>query len=163
MAYVAFPSRLPRCSLTDVTGVLCVSTALAVSGWYVAFTGSGLKARAPEPFPLSRVFPFPLSPSHPLGVPAFLGCLPRVEAAVLRRLSLRSCRGRTRVTALPGPPDPWAAIAKIGSSAWAEGRVLGSLQLVSELGLTGLVVDLNCNSESSQQWQGARRAEETGR
>ncbi|MQL90107.1 hypothetical protein Taro_022693, partial [Colocasia esculenta] len=26
-----------------------------------------------------------------------------------------------------GSPDPWAATAKIGSSAWAEGRVLGSL------------------------------------
>ncbi|MQL73691.1 hypothetical protein Taro_006059 [Colocasia esculenta] len=36
-----------------------------------------------------------------------------------------SCQ--TRVIALPGPPDPWAAIAKIGSTAWAEGRVLGSL------------------------------------
>ncbi|MQL86032.1 hypothetical protein Taro_018551 [Colocasia esculenta] len=32
MAYVAFPSRRPRRRLTDVTGVLCVSTALAVSG-----------------------------------------------------------------------------------------------------------------------------------
>ncbi|MQL87675.1 hypothetical protein Taro_020222 [Colocasia esculenta] len=32
MAFVAFPSRRPRRSLTDVTGVLCVSTALAVSG-----------------------------------------------------------------------------------------------------------------------------------
>ncbi|MQL84019.1 hypothetical protein Taro_016518 [Colocasia esculenta] len=69
---------------------------LSPSGWYVAFTGSGLKARAPEPFPLSRASPFPLSLSRPLGVPAFLGCLPRVEAAVLRRLSLRSCRGRVR-------------------------------------------------------------------
>ncbi|MQM09180.1 hypothetical protein Taro_042050, partial [Colocasia esculenta] len=29
-----------------------------------------------------------------------------------------------RVIALPGPPGPWAATAKIGSSAWAEGRVL---------------------------------------
>ncbi|MQL81036.1 hypothetical protein Taro_013490 [Colocasia esculenta] len=37
-----------------------------------------------------------------------------------------SCQ--THVIAFPGPPDPWAAIAKIGSSAWAEGRVLGSLQ-----------------------------------
>ncbi|MQM03713.1 hypothetical protein Taro_036498 [Colocasia esculenta] len=27
---------------------------------------------------------------------AVLGCLPRVEAAVLRRVSLRSCRGRVR-------------------------------------------------------------------
>ncbi|MQM18425.1 hypothetical protein Taro_051416 [Colocasia esculenta] len=26
-----------------------------------------------------------------------------------------------------GSPDPWAATAKIGSSVWAEGRVLGSL------------------------------------
>ncbi|MQM02702.1 hypothetical protein Taro_035470 [Colocasia esculenta] len=43
-----------------------------------------------------------------------------------------SCQ--TRVIALPGPPGPWAATAKIGSSAWAEGRVLGSLQLVSEPG-----------------------------
>ncbi|MQL69455.1 hypothetical protein Taro_001736 [Colocasia esculenta] len=32
IAYVAFPSRRPRRSLTDVTGILCVSTALAVSG-----------------------------------------------------------------------------------------------------------------------------------
>ncbi|MQL80312.1 hypothetical protein Taro_012762, partial [Colocasia esculenta] len=32
MAYVSFPSRRPRRSLTDVTGVLCVSTALVVSG-----------------------------------------------------------------------------------------------------------------------------------
>ncbi|MQM17045.1 hypothetical protein Taro_050014 [Colocasia esculenta] len=66
------------------------------TGWYVAFTGSGLKARASEPFPLSRASPLPLSLSRPLGVPAFLGCLPLVEAAVLRRLSLRSCRGRVR-------------------------------------------------------------------
>ncbi|MQL78536.1 hypothetical protein Taro_010971 [Colocasia esculenta] len=29
-----------------------------------------------------------------------------------------------------GSLDPWAATAKIGSSAWAEGRVLGSLQLI---------------------------------
>ncbi|MQL87588.1 hypothetical protein Taro_020134 [Colocasia esculenta] len=36
-----------------------------------------------------------------------------------------------RVIALPGPPGPWAATVKIGSSAWAECRVLGSLQLVS--------------------------------
>ncbi|MQL74891.1 hypothetical protein Taro_007249 [Colocasia esculenta] len=27
-----------------------------------------------------------------------------------------------------GSPNPWAATPKIGSSAWAEGRVLGSLQ-----------------------------------
>ncbi|MQL71608.1 hypothetical protein Taro_003944 [Colocasia esculenta] len=44
MAYVAFPSRRPRRSLTDITGVLCVSTALAVSGerdkLAVAFTFS---------------------------------------------------------------------------------------------------------------------------
>ncbi|MQL69524.1 hypothetical protein Taro_001788 [Colocasia esculenta] len=44
MAYVAFPSRRPRRSLTDMTGVLCVSTALAVSGerdkMAVAFTFS---------------------------------------------------------------------------------------------------------------------------
>ncbi|MQL78621.1 hypothetical protein Taro_011048 [Colocasia esculenta] len=45
----------------------------------------------------------------------------------------RASRRLTCVIALPGPPDPWAAIAKIGSSAWAEGRVLGSLQLVSLL------------------------------
>ncbi|MQL77845.1 hypothetical protein Taro_010263 [Colocasia esculenta] len=66
-----------------------------VSG--IATGGSGLKARAPEPFPLYRASPLPLSLSRPLGVPAFLGCLPRVEAAALRRLSLRSCRGRVRV------------------------------------------------------------------
>ncbi|MQL76563.1 hypothetical protein Taro_008952 [Colocasia esculenta] len=30
---------------------------------------------------------------------------------------------------LSGSPDPWAATAKIGSSAWAEGRVLESLHL----------------------------------
>ncbi|MQL94281.1 hypothetical protein Taro_026931 [Colocasia esculenta] len=29
-----------------------------------------------------------------------------------------------------GSPDPWAATAKIGSSAWAEGRVLGSLHIL---------------------------------
>ncbi|MQL82338.1 hypothetical protein Taro_014824 [Colocasia esculenta] len=44
MAYVAFPSRRPSRSLTEVTGVLCVSTALAVSGerdkMAVAFTFS---------------------------------------------------------------------------------------------------------------------------
>ncbi|MQM22275.1 hypothetical protein Taro_055326 [Colocasia esculenta] len=63
----------------------------------VAFSGSGLKARAPEPFPLSRIF---LSPFLPLTLSElrwFCGCLPRVEAAVLRRVSLRSCRGRVRV------------------------------------------------------------------
>ncbi|MQL86229.1 hypothetical protein Taro_018771 [Colocasia esculenta] len=42
----------------------------------VAFSGSGLKARAPELFPLSRIFPFPLFPSRPLGVPAVLGVPP---------------------------------------------------------------------------------------
>ncbi|MQL87357.1 hypothetical protein Taro_019894 [Colocasia esculenta] len=41
-----------------------------------------------------------------------------------RYISCQTC-----VIALSGPPDPWAATAKIGSSAWAEGRVLGSLQL----------------------------------
>ncbi|MQL93286.1 hypothetical protein Taro_025930, partial [Colocasia esculenta] len=55
----------------------------------IATWGSGLIARAPEPFPLSRASPFPLSLSSPLGVPAFLGCLPLIEAAVLKRLSLR--------------------------------------------------------------------------
>ncbi|MQL72496.1 hypothetical protein Taro_004830 [Colocasia esculenta] len=42
----------------------------------VAFSGSGLNARAPELFSLSRVFPFPLSPSRPLGVPTVLGVPP---------------------------------------------------------------------------------------
>ncbi|MQL93036.1 hypothetical protein Taro_025674, partial [Colocasia esculenta] len=42
----------------------------------VAFSGSRLKARAPELFSISRVFPFPLSPSRPLGVPAVLGVPP---------------------------------------------------------------------------------------
>ncbi|MQM02530.1 hypothetical protein Taro_035291, partial [Colocasia esculenta] len=63
----------------------------------VAFSGSGLKARAPEPFPLLSRLSFPplfLSPSR--SFPAVLGCLPRVEVAVLRRVSLRSCRGRVR-------------------------------------------------------------------
>ncbi|MQL97134.1 hypothetical protein Taro_029816 [Colocasia esculenta] len=34
-----------------------------------------------------------------------------------------------------GSLDPWAATAKIGSSAWAEGRFLGSLQLVRLLSI----------------------------
>ncbi|MQL68051.1 hypothetical protein Taro_000305 [Colocasia esculenta] len=65
---------------------------------YVAFSGTaGLFTQEPEPFPLSRASPFPLSFSHHLGVfLAVLGCLPRVEAAMLRRVPLHSCRGRVR-------------------------------------------------------------------
>ncbi|MQL70530.1 hypothetical protein Taro_002836, partial [Colocasia esculenta] len=75
----------------------------------------------------------------------------------------RRRRGGSRdvVYSPSGSPDPWAATAKIGSSAWAEGRVLGSLQLVSELGLTGLVVDLNCNSKRSQARQLVEQQDES--
>ncbi|MQM12913.1 hypothetical protein Taro_045831 [Colocasia esculenta] len=45
-----------------------------------------------------------------------------------------------------GSPDPWAATAKIGSLAWAEGQVLGSLQLVSER-----ESDRTCNGFELQQ------------
>ncbi|MQL84369.1 hypothetical protein Taro_016879, partial [Colocasia esculenta] len=88
MAYVAFPSRRPRRSLTDVTDVLCVSTALAVSGERDEMADPGLKPGRPSP-----------SPSLSLALselPAVLGCLPCVEAAVLRRVLLRPCRGRVR-------------------------------------------------------------------
>ncbi|MQL71039.1 hypothetical protein Taro_003356 [Colocasia esculenta] len=59
----------------------------------------------------------------------------------------------TRVIALPGPPGPWAATAKIGSSAWAEGRVLGSLQLdvlrrVSLRSCRGRVRAVRCEEET---------------
>ncbi|MQL73621.1 hypothetical protein Taro_005958 [Colocasia esculenta] len=64
---------------------------------YVAFSvPRALRPRRPSPFSLFCASPFPLFLSRPLGVPASLGCLPRVEAAVLRRVSLRSCRGRVR-------------------------------------------------------------------
>ncbi|MQM17353.1 hypothetical protein Taro_050328 [Colocasia esculenta] len=105
MAYVAFPSRLPRRRLTDVTGVLCVSTALAVSvgcdGGCVAFwfpwrhgvcrllSSVGLKPGRLSPSP--SLAP-PLSPSLSLALsefPAVLGCLPYVEGSC----SCRAVRG----------------------------------------------------------------------
>ncbi|MQM19335.1 hypothetical protein Taro_052337 [Colocasia esculenta] len=55
-----------------------------------------LKARAPEPFPLFRASPFPSLSLALSELPSVLGCLPHVEAAVLRRVTLRSCRGRVR-------------------------------------------------------------------
>ncbi|MQL92490.1 hypothetical protein Taro_025115 [Colocasia esculenta] len=56
----------------------------------------GLKPGRPSPSP--SLAPL-LSPSLSLALSelsAVLGCLPRVEAAVLRRVSLRPCRGRVR-------------------------------------------------------------------
>ncbi|MQL69945.1 hypothetical protein Taro_002253 [Colocasia esculenta] len=56
----------------------------------------GLKPGRPSSSPSLAFF---LSPSFPLALSEFRrcwGCLPRVEAAVLRRVSLRSCRGRVR-------------------------------------------------------------------
>ncbi|MQM14008.1 hypothetical protein Taro_046933 [Colocasia esculenta] len=48
-------------------------------------------------------------------------------------------------------PDPWAATTKIGSLAWAEGRVLGVVTVgIRARSLTGLVVDLNCNEKRRQ-------------
>ncbi|MQL99832.1 hypothetical protein Taro_032563 [Colocasia esculenta] len=120
--HVAFPSHRPRHRLTDVTGVLCVSTALAVSvgcdGGCVAFwfpwrhgvcrllRTAGLKPGRPSPSPSLA----PLLPPLSLALselPTVLGCLPRVEAAVLRRVTLRSCRGCVRavcmISMLPSP------------------------------------------------------------
>ncbi|MQL76468.1 hypothetical protein Taro_008860 [Colocasia esculenta] len=84
-----------------------------------------------------------------------------------------------------GSPDPWAATAKIGSSVWAEGRVLGGRsrrrcqqtsqwhslrvqrQQQRQVGSSSRSTSLSRSSmqtgETSQQRQGARRAEETGR
>ncbi|MQL94807.1 hypothetical protein Taro_027481 [Colocasia esculenta] len=88
----------------------------------------GLKPGRPSPFPLSLA-PL-LSPSFSLALselPAVLGCLPRVEATVLRRAAVqRSCLCRA---------------------------VRGGDGQTDEKAPTG---------ESSQQRQGARRAEETG-
>ncbi|MQM11523.1 hypothetical protein Taro_044431 [Colocasia esculenta] len=56
----------------------------------------GLKPGRPSPSP--SLAPL-LSPSLSLALselPAVLGCLPRVEAAVLRRVLLRPCKGRVR-------------------------------------------------------------------
>ncbi|MQL82048.1 hypothetical protein Taro_014512 [Colocasia esculenta] len=118
MAYVAFPSCRPRRRLTDVTGVLCVSTALAVSagsrrygrrdqgrdGGCVAFGGpvrrgacrlfwdAGLSPGARAPFPLSPFF-FPFFLSLPLrALLGGRGAFSMVVAAVLRWASFR-CAG----------------------------------------------------------------------
>ncbi|MQL68118.1 hypothetical protein Taro_000430 [Colocasia esculenta] len=96
MAYVAFPSRRPRRRLIDVTGVLCVSTALAVSGE---------------------------SSQQRQGT-----CRAEETGRLAVDVCLRYISCQTGAIALPGPPGSWAATAKIGSSASAEGRVLGSLQ-----------------------------------
>ncbi|MQL86202.1 hypothetical protein Taro_018730 [Colocasia esculenta] len=58
---------------------------------------------------------------------ALLSCFRLYASSLAVDVYLRYISYQTRVIALPGPPGPWAATAKIGSSAWAEGRVLGSL------------------------------------
>ncbi|MQL87512.1 hypothetical protein Taro_020051 [Colocasia esculenta] len=58
----------------------------------------------------------------------------RMEFRTVRLLSSGRARaGQRRWSdySPSGSPDPWAATAKIESSAWAEGRVLGSLQVIS--------------------------------
>ncbi|MQL88736.1 hypothetical protein Taro_021301 [Colocasia esculenta] len=59
----------------------------------------------------------------------------RTEFPTVRLLSsgrARAGRRRRGDYSPSGSPDPWAATAKIGSSAWAEGWVLGSLQTCPE-------------------------------
>ncbi|MQM19482.1 hypothetical protein Taro_052485, partial [Colocasia esculenta] len=174
----------------------------------------GLKARAPEPFPLFRASPFPLSFSRLSELPSILGCLPRVEAAVLRRVTLRSCRGRVRaVRDIPyvaflkatGPMSPsqsrhltellwlvWDAEdslefypAQASQSFFSLPRSLRPRNHLERSGPCGghdeqlygvsdreyfpyrvsfsFASALPFVGESSQQRQGARRAEETGR
>ncbi|MQM00531.1 hypothetical protein Taro_033263 [Colocasia esculenta] len=164
----------------------------------------GLKPGRPSP---SLSLAPLLSPSLSLALselPAVLGCLPRVEAAVLRRVSLRSCRGRVRAVralvvglgrrgqfgVLPGAgqpvllltaslltaPEPFGEVRRgtvvrpdygdvcYSPSAPRPPRSVGGdheNQVLSVgRGSGSRVVTVG---ESSQQRQGARQAEETGR
>ncbi|MQL68554.1 hypothetical protein Taro_000794 [Colocasia esculenta] len=133
---------------------------------------AGLKPGHPSPSPLSRASPFPLSLSRPLGVPAFLGCLPRVEAAVLRRVSLCSCRGLVRAvrreeeTTKP-TRRPKRVRSSRGELSWLVWDAEDSLEFYpvqASQSFFSLPRSLRPrNRESSQQRQGARRAEEAGR
>ncbi|MQL76955.1 hypothetical protein Taro_009355 [Colocasia esculenta] len=95
----------------------------------------GLKARAPDPFPLSRASPFPLSFTRPLGVfRRFRGVVFVPCGARRRRFYLREgpngCILRVEVSL------PSSGRVRVGRSRWG--------------------------GKSSQQRQGARRAEKTG-
>ncbi|MQL70256.1 hypothetical protein Taro_002584 [Colocasia esculenta] len=106
---------------------------LSPSGLMDGDMGPGARALPP----LSRLsFPPPLSLALS-ELPTVLGCLPRVEASVLRRVSLRSCRGCVRaVRCEEETAKPTRRPQRVRSSR---------------------------GGESSQQRQVARRAEETGR
>ncbi|MQL80931.1 hypothetical protein Taro_013387, partial [Colocasia esculenta] len=106
MAYVAFPSRRPRRMGCDRGYVAFLKTTYSLSpsglmdgdmGVCRILNSVGLKPGRPSPSP--SLVPL-LSPSLSLALskfPAVLGFLPRVEVAVLRTVSLRSCRGSVHV------------------------------------------------------------------
>ncbi|MQM02701.1 hypothetical protein Taro_035471 [Colocasia esculenta] len=97
----------------------------------------GLKAWAPEPLPPLSHLSFPPLSLALSELPSVLGCLPRVEAAVLRRVTLRSCRGCVRaVRCEEETTKPTRRPQRVRSSR---------------------------GGESSQQRQGVRQVEETGR
>ncbi|MQM15643.1 hypothetical protein Taro_048593, partial [Colocasia esculenta] len=59
-------------------------------------------------------------------MPRSFGVLPGVDQSILLLTASLFVAPEPLGEASPsGSPDPWAATAKIGSSAWAEGRVLG--------------------------------------
>ncbi|MQL73501.1 hypothetical protein Taro_005861 [Colocasia esculenta] len=169
-------------------------------------SSAGLKPGRPSPSPSFAPL---LSPSLSLALselPSVLGCLPRVEAAVLRRVTLHSCRGRVHAvrceeeTAKPTRRPQWVRSSRreaVGAyvafsvqrqaGSRAEGKtVVRTVAYESLAELSWLVWDTEDslefypaqasqsffslprslrprNRESSQQRQGARRAEETGR
>ncbi|MQL77698.1 hypothetical protein Taro_010109 [Colocasia esculenta] len=143
----------------------------------------GLKPGRPSPSP--SLAPL-LSPSLSLTLselPAVLGCLPRVEAAVLWRVTLRSCRGRVRaVRCEEEMAKPTRRPQRVRSSRGGDrAYVAFSVQRqpcgghneqsygVSDREYFPYRVSFSFASalpfvgDSSQQRQGARRAEETGR
>ncbi|MQL84536.1 hypothetical protein Taro_017044 [Colocasia esculenta] len=125
----------------------------------------GLKPGHPSSSPSLAFF---LSPSFPLALSEFQrcwGCLPRVEAAVLRRVSLRSCRGRVSLLSSGrarvgrrrqgGSRD--ACYSPSGSPGSVGGdrknRVLGSLQRVTRT-LKGQAPDVVQESDSDDEDDG---------
>ncbi|MQL93620.1 hypothetical protein Taro_026257 [Colocasia esculenta] len=90
-----------------------------------------LKPGRPSPSPsLSRLSFPPLFFSPSRSFSAVLGCLPCVEAVVLRRVSLRSCRGRVRAvrceeeTFLPTRrPQRVPGESAPGTPVWPEGDI----------------------------------------
>ncbi|MQL80632.1 hypothetical protein Taro_013070 [Colocasia esculenta] len=140
---VATSDGVATALLTDVTGVLSVRTALSgVMRTCVNATWAPVAIT----FPVFEV---------------------RLLSSGRARVGRRR-RGGNVDHSPSGSLDPWAATAKIGSSAWAEGRVLGSLQSSQTMAVT-VVYFVSCltltrrGGETSQQRQGVRRAEETGR